>query len=92
MFLAMGARVKDFQHIRKVAVIDGTHLRGKYAGCLLTSSVQDGNYQIFPLAFAIVDGENDKSWEWFFNKMSSFVPNQDGVVFVSDRHASIYQD
>ncbi|KAL0655426.1 hypothetical protein Bca4012_076010 [Brassica carinata] len=63
MFLAMGACVKGFQHMRKVVVIDGTHLRGKYAGCLLIASAQDGNYQIFPLAFAIVDGENDKSWE-----------------------------
>lgn len=91
MFLAMGACVKGFQHMRKVVVIDGTHLKGKYAGCLLTASAQDGNYQIYPLAFAIVDGENDKSWEWFFEKLSSFVPNEDGVVFVSDRHASIYQ-
>ncbi|RID77823.1 hypothetical protein BRARA_A00703 [Brassica rapa] len=91
MFIAMGASVKGFEFMRKVVVIDGTHLRGKYAGCLLTASAQDGNYQIYPLAFAVVDGENDKSWEWFFEKLSTFVPNQSGVVFVSDRHASIYQ-
>lgn len=91
MFVAMGACVKGFQFMRKVVVIDGTHLRVKYAGCLLTASAQDGNYQIFPLAFAIVDGENDKSWEWFFDQLSSFVPDNEGVVFVSDRHASIYQ-
>lgn len=91
MFIAMGESVKGFEFVRKVVVIDGTHLRGKYAGCLLTASAQDGNYQIYPLAFAVVDGENDKSWEWFFEKFSSFVPNQSGVVFVSDRHASIYQ-
>ncbi|KAJ4910419.1 hypothetical protein Rs2_05040 [Raphanus sativus] len=91
MFVALGACVKGFQYMRKVVVVDGTHLRGKYAGCLLTASAQDGNYQIFPLAFAIVDGENDKSWEWFFHKLSSIVPDNDSVVFVSDRHASIYQ-
>ncbi|XP_056846155.1 uncharacterized protein LOC108831784 [Raphanus sativus] len=84
MFVALGACVKGFQYMRKVVVVDGTHLRGKYAGCLLTASAQDGNYQIFPLAFAIVDGENDKSWEWFFHKLSSFVPDNDSVVFVSD--------
>ncbi|XP_018453735.1 uncharacterized protein LOC108824859 [Raphanus sativus] len=77
--------------MRKVVVVDATHLRGKYAGCLLTASAQDENYQIFPLAFAIVDGENYKSWEWFFHKLLSFLPDNDSVVFVSDRHASIYQ-
>lgn len=82
--------MKGYEYMRKVVVIDGTHLRGKYAGCLLTASAQDGNYQIFPLAFAIVDGENDRSWEWFFNKLSSFVPDGEDVVFVSDRNASIY--
>ncbi|XP_048637596.1 uncharacterized protein LOC125609998 [Brassica napus] len=76
--------------MRKVIIVDGTHLRGKYAGCLLTASAQDGNYQVFPLAVAVVDGENDKAWEWFFNKLSQFIPNNDDIVFVSDRHPSIY--
>ncbi|XP_013660420.1 uncharacterized protein LOC106365541 [Brassica napus] len=90
MFLALNASIKGFEYMRKVVVVDGTHLRGKYAGCLLTASTQDGNYQIFPLAIAIVDGENDLSWEWFFTKLKSFVPNNEDVVFVSDRHSSIY--
>lgn len=66
MFVALGASVKGYQYMRKVIVVDGTHLKGKYAGCLLTASAQDGNYQIFPLAIAVVDSENDASWEWFF--------------------------
>ncbi|KAL0873373.1 hypothetical protein Bca101_023078 [Brassica carinata] len=90
MFLAMSASIMGFEHIRKVVVVDGTHLRGKYAGCLLTASAQDGNYQVFPLAIAIVDGENDKSWEWFFRKLQAFIPNTKDIVFVSDRHSSIY--
>lgn len=63
LFLAMGASIMGFEYMRKVVVVDGTNLRGKYAGCLLTASAQDGNYQVFPLAIAIVDGENDNSWE-----------------------------
>ncbi|XP_056847461.1 uncharacterized protein LOC108831235 [Raphanus sativus] len=90
MFLAMGASIMGFEYMRKVIVVDGTHLRGKYAGCLLTASAQDGNYQVFPLAIAIVDGENDSSWEWFFKKLLAFIPNTNDIVFVSDRHSSIY--
>ena len=91
MFLALGASIEGYKGMRKVVVIDGTHLKGRYARCLLTASAQDGNYQIFPLAFAIIDSENDKSWEWFFQNLSAFVPNEPGLVVVSDRHPSIYK-
>lgn len=91
MFVAFGASIKGYEFMRKVVVVDGTHLKGKYAGCLLTASAQDGNYQIFPLAFAVVDSENDSSWEWFFEQLSGFVERDDELVFVSDRHTSIYK-
>ena len=61
MFLALSASIAGYRFMRKVIIVDGTHLRGKYAGCLLTDSAQDGNYQVFPLAVAVVDGENDKA-------------------------------
>jgi len=71
-------------------VIDGTHTKGKYKSCLVTASGQDGNYQIFPLAFGIVDNENIAVWQWFFEQLSQFVPDEEDLVFVSDRHATIY--
>ena len=61
VFISLAASVKGYMYMRKVIVVDGTHLKGKYDGCLLTASAQDGNYQIFPIAFAVVDGENDSS-------------------------------
>lgn len=78
MLVATNSSIKGYDYMRKVIVVDGTHLRGKYDGCLLTPSAsylltpsaQDGNYQIFPLAFEIIDGENDSSWEWFFRSFS----------------------
>lgn len=90
MFLAFRAYITRLKHMRKVIVIDGAHLRGKYGGCLLTASAQDANYQVFPIAVGIVDGENDRAWEWFFSRLLQFIPNSNAVVFVSDRHSSIY--
>lgn len=90
LFISLAASVKGYMYMRKVIVVDGTHLKGKYAGCLLTASAQDGNYQIFPLAFAVVDGENDSSWTWFFQKLLEVVEDGEDLVFVSDRHNSIY--
>ncbi|XP_013624088.1 PREDICTED: uncharacterized protein LOC106330075 [Brassica oleracea var. oleracea] len=92
LFLSFGASQKGFDFMRKVVIIDGTHLKGKFAGCLLTASAQDGNYQIFPIAFGIVDSENDQSWTWFFNKLLAVVPDFADLVFVSDRHIAIYSN
>ena len=90
LFLSFGASIKGLSFMRKVIIIDGTHLKGKFAGCLLTASAQDGNYQIFPIAFGIVDSENDASWTWFFHKLTDVVPDAENLVFVSDRHTAIY--
>ncbi|CAA7049322.1 unnamed protein product [Microthlaspi erraticum] len=68
-FLSFGASISGFQYLRRVIVVDGTHLTGTYGGVLLVSAGHDGNFQIFPLAFAIVDAEDSESWEWFFNKL-----------------------
>ncbi|KAH0632912.1 hypothetical protein KY284_035698 [Solanum tuberosum] len=40
-FLAFGACIKGFAHMRKVIAVDGTHLHGKYEGVLLSIVAQD---------------------------------------------------
>ncbi|ESQ44546.1 hypothetical protein EUTSA_v10003478mg [Eutrema salsugineum] len=52
LFLAFRASIAGFQYLRR------------YEGTLLVAIAQDGNFQIFPLAFGIVDTENDYAWEW----------------------------
>lgn len=89
-FIAFGASIKGYRYMRKLIIIDGTSLKGKCGGWLMSASCQDGNFQNFPLAFAVVDSENDASWEWFLTQLKSFVVESDQLVFVSDRHRSIY--
>ncbi|XP_016195800.1 uncharacterized protein LOC107636839 [Arachis ipaensis] len=49
--------IRAFRHCKPVVQVDGTHLYGKYKGCLLVAVSQDGNNNIIPIAFAIVEGE-----------------------------------
>ncbi|XP_024010350.1 uncharacterized protein LOC112085371 [Eutrema salsugineum] len=79
LFLAFGASIGGFQYMRRVIVVDGCHLTGNYEGTLLVATAQDENFQIFPLAFGIGDGEDDASWEWFFSKLRECV--SDGYPF-----------
>ena len=39
--------------------------------------------------FAVLDDENDASWEWFFEKLKSVVPDTSELVFMTDRNASL---
>ncbi|XP_025661927.1 uncharacterized protein [Arachis hypogaea] len=42
---------------KPIVQVDGTHLYGKYKGALLVAVSQDGNGNIVPLTFAVVEGE-----------------------------------
>ncbi|KAG7636019.1 MULE transposase domain [Arabidopsis thaliana x Arabidopsis arenosa] len=90
LFFALDAAVKGYAYMRKVIVIDGTHMRGRYGGCLIAASAQDANFQVFPIAFGIVNSENDDAWTWFMERLTDAIPNDPDLVFVSDRHSSIY--
>ena len=60
--MALGSCIKGCLNcIRPVVAVDGTHLHEKYKGMLLIATCVDGNNNIYPLAFDIVDGENDAS-------------------------------
>ncbi|TYK14840.1 protein FAR1-RELATED SEQUENCE 4-like [Cucumis melo var. makuwa] len=63
-FMAFGASIEGWKYCRPIISVDGTFLKCKFGGIPLTASSQDSNNQIFPLAFAIVDSENDASWTW----------------------------
>ncbi|XP_024009461.1 uncharacterized protein LOC112084543 [Eutrema salsugineum] len=89
LFLAFRASIAGFQYMRRVIVVDGCHLTWKYEDTLLVATTQDGNFQIFPLAFGIVDSEDDASWEWFFSKLRECVSDGYPLVIVYDRHLSV---
>ncbi|XP_024013963.1 uncharacterized protein LOC112088041 [Eutrema salsugineum] len=90
MFISYAATISGLAYLRPVILIDGTHLVGRYGGCLICASEQDGNFQIYPIAYAVVDSENDASYEWFFRCLQTIIRDGHGVMFISDRHSSIY--
>ncbi|KAK4410691.1 hypothetical protein Sango_0142100 [Sesamum angolense] len=50
----------------------------------------DGNQQVLPLAFAVVDEETYPSWKWFLQQLSRHViRGRRGMCLISDRHAGL---
>lgn len=89
VFLSFGASILGFRRLRHLIVLDGTHLGGKYKGVLLTASGQDANFQVYPLAFAVVDSENDDSWTWFLRKLERILADSKALAIISDISPSI---
>ncbi|XP_016191902.1 uncharacterized protein LOC107632757 [Arachis ipaensis] len=89
MFWTFPPCIEAFRHCKPLVSIDGTHLYGKYGGTLLLAIAQDGNSNIFPVAFALVEGENAESWSYFLSNLRRHVTPQQGILVISDRHNGI---
>lgn len=89
VFWSFGPSIEGFPSCRPVISIDGTHLYGKYRGTMLVAVGVDANDQLFPLAFAIVEGENNDSWGWFMACIRMRVTQRADLCVISDRHRSI---
>jgi len=69
--------------------VDGTFLTGRYHATLLTAIAQDGNRNIFPLAFAIVEGETNEALIWFFQLLREHVTPQPNLCLITNRGKGI---
>ncbi|XP_019251247.1 PREDICTED: uncharacterized protein LOC109230179 [Nicotiana attenuata] len=88
-FVALCTSISGWQHCRPVVVVDGTFLKSAYRGIMLTASTMDGAGTILPLAYAVVDSENDASWKWFFEQFKEAYGERPSMCVVSDRNESI---
>ncbi|XP_072081066.1 uncharacterized protein [Arachis hypogaea] len=52
-------------------------------------SIKDGNNNIVPIAFTIVEGEASDAWHIFLSNLRQHVVTRDGVGLIYDRHESI---
>ncbi|XP_021725057.1 uncharacterized protein LOC110692358 [Chenopodium quinoa] len=73
---------------RKVICVDACFIKTFLGGQLLSAIGRDANDQMFPIAWAIVEGENNQSWEWFFNALQSTLDlgEGEGIAVISDEH------
>ncbi|XP_025679166.1 uncharacterized protein [Arachis hypogaea] len=89
VFWSFNPCIRAFRHCKPLVQVDGIHLYGKYKGTLLVAVAQDGNQNIVPIAFALVEGETADAWHFFLRNLRTYVVRKDGVGMISDRHESI---
>ncbi|XP_073121497.1 uncharacterized protein [Henckelia pumila] len=80
---------------RPLVFLDGTHIKNKHKGNIFVAVVKDANDDLFTLAYAVVDAENDDNLRWFcfqlkgalcshncmgFEKYTFFSDRQPGII------------
>ena len=55
MFVCFGAAASGFKFCQPILDLNGTHLKSKYLGILLSATSIDATSALFPIAHAVVD-------------------------------------
>ncbi|XP_073030769.1 uncharacterized protein [Primulina eburnea] len=69
---------------RPVVGVDGCFLKTNSGGQLLTAVGLDPNNNIFPIAYALLEGETKDTWMWFLRLLDNDIgfENEDGWTFI----------
>ncbi|GKU90689.1 hypothetical protein SLEP1_g4653 [Rubroshorea leprosula] len=76
---------------RPIIGVDACFLKGMFKGTILAAVARDGNNQMFPIAWAVVDSESTSSWTFFFRCLADDLSNHTGrdLTFISDQHPGL---
>ncbi|KAK8576147.1 hypothetical protein V6N13_090624 [Hibiscus sabdariffa] len=94
LFISFQASIYGFLNAcRPLLGLDRTFLKSKYLGTLLLATGFDGDGALFPLAFGVVDEENDENWMWFLSELHNLLEinteNMPRLTILSDRQKGI---
>ncbi|XP_010501825.1 PREDICTED: uncharacterized protein LOC104779135 [Camelina sativa] len=76
---------------RPIIGINGAFLKWDVKGHLLAVVGRDGDNRIVPIAWAVVEIENDDNWDWFLRQLSAKLDLQDGknIAIISDKQSGL---
>ncbi|XP_070005307.1 uncharacterized protein [Nicotiana sylvestris] len=89
VYISLYVFIRGFDHCRPIVVVDGSHLKSYYTGTFVSASTLDGAGHILPLAYGVIDSENDAAWTWFFEQFKIAYGVRENMCIVSDRNESI---
>ncbi|KAK8695947.1 hypothetical protein V6N13_001089 [Hibiscus sabdariffa] len=95
LYLCMQAMKDGFKAgCRPIIGLDGCHLKGYYQGYLLVAVGIDADDSIYPIVFAVVESENQSSWNWFLEILGNDleINNSNSFTFMTDRQKGLMVD
>lgn len=90
-FIAPKACPLGSHHLQRLISVDGCHTTSFYDLVILIAVGFDGDNRIYPLAWAVVTGENYRSWRWSFRHLQLSYPwiSTAGLSVLSDRQKGL---
>ena len=72
---------------RPVLCLDGAFLKTLIGGVLLFAVARDGNNQMYPISWAVMEGENESTWKCFLELLFTDlnIATGLGLTLVSDK-------
>ncbi|KAL7228252.1 hypothetical protein ACSBR2_007039 [Camellia fascicularis] len=89
LFFSFEVCIHGFRYCRPVLKLDGIFLKRRHKGCLLAAMTKDGNQDLYPLCFAIVNSESYDNWHWFLSKLFVILTLGRDIAFVTNRHEGL---
>ncbi|XP_020254373.1 uncharacterized protein LOC109831464 [Asparagus officinalis] len=97
LFISYNACIEGFiAGCRPLLFLDGTFIKDRYRGILLSATGYDGNQGIFPLAYCVCDQENEVNWKWFLQGLWTLLYDRENpyqpphrLVMISDADKGI---
>ncbi|KAE8668978.1 hypothetical protein F3Y22_tig00112276pilonHSYRG00031 [Hibiscus syriacus] len=93
MYICLLACKEGFKGCRPIISIDGCHLKGYYGGTLLAVVGIDGNDNIYPITYSVVESENESSWTWFLLLLATDleIETSHNITFMSDKQKGLVE-
>ena len=78
LFLCPAFRNETIKFVIPVISLDGAHMDSKWKGTLLTASALSFNRELYLIAFAFTEGNEDhQTWDWFLFHLRSILSTLD---------------
>lgn len=89
LFISFNASIYGFLNgCLPIVSLGRIQLKSKYLGTLLSATSFDADGGLFPIAFGVVDVENDESWMWFLSEfhkaLEIHAESMPQLTFISD--------
>jgi hypothetical protein len=89
LFVSFSAQIQGFlTGCRPFFGLDGCFVKLANGAQVLAASARDGNNNMFPLAFGVVNKEDKENWTWFLQTLESAIGQGEqhgGWTIMSDR-------
>jgi hypothetical protein len=93
MFISFSAQIEGFlSGCRPFFGLDGCFVKLANGAQVLAATARDGNNNMYPLAFGVVNKEDTENWTWFLQTLESAIGQGDkygGWTIMSDRQKVI---